>query len=196
MTKLIRPFLLLLFMSLAPALRAQVEVYPYAGKVWSKEASMFSPGQLDVINEPSNWIFGAEVLVGNKKLAPLASLAYMSEAVTIDFDPELIDIGLPQPIPGRGNRLLPQLGLAYRLRQPDASLNLLLIATGVVDVPLNDTEGPYTAEESVTILPRLGAKLTLDFIVIGLDYYADFRKDEAYGNQYPSRLALTLGGRF
>ena len=182
---------LLFYILLAPALRAQVEIFPYAGIGWGQPLAVSVPDLYELRSERGSWQIGADVLIGGRALAPLVGIALgeargRSELIPGPNFNVACDCIIDDP--SQRNFLLPAAGVAYRLQPAAYSFNLLLVAAVAANVDLREGE--------TGILPRLGAKFTVDFVVLSLDYYPELREDEAYENQYPSRLALSLGVRF
>ena len=168
---------LVLTLLYSAALSAQVEVNPYAGVLLSVE-------DLDVPQDGSTfssyngkgYALGADVLIGGRQLALLTGVAYYHKQYTRSGSDDIADETFIVP-----------LGLAYRLRRPDTSFNLVASAAG--------TGGKREGVDGISFGVRGGLTAYFDMVSIGVSYYRGFG-DTQPGRVAANTLALTLGGRF
>lgn len=178
--------LLPLCLLFSASLDAQLEIYPYVGIM--NEANAFvdqSPSDAaTVYGNDRKYAAGADVLFGSRQLAPLAGILWMHRRYSAGPD-SFAD-----------NRLMFPLGLAYRLRHPSTSLNVVITAAGVPAFSLSDDDTPISeARKGIGWGGRGGIVLTFDFITAGFYYYRNFG-DTPIDESQRGSLIFTLGGRF
>lgn len=167
----------LLIVSCFGTLRAQVEVNPYAGLLLSiDDLSLSQDGSAPLTYTGKGYTLGADVFIGGRQLALLTGLAFYSKRYTRSGSDGLSDDAFIVP-----------LGLAYRLRHPDTSFNLVVSAAG--------TAGKREGGDGVSFGARGGLTAYFDMVSIGVNYYRGL-SDTPSGRWEADNLALTLGGRF
>lgn len=172
---------------LSGPLIGQLEVYPYVGIVsgadnfWNVEPD----DALTRYTHQGGYAVGVDVLVGARRLAPLIGLVYQTNR----YDSPRGELDY--------NRALLPLGVAYRLRHPNTSFNLIASAAGVAGRVLDtDDELVDTIREGIQWNLRGGLVLTLDFITLSAHYYRGLSNGTGLENTQNDTFVLGLGGRF
>ena len=156
-----------IFLSLLTApLAAQVEINPYVGRLQEANyAGQFGlPAVVEEATARAPVTLGADVLLGRRQLAPLFGAGYTTATFSGPGSEEAAYAEVRMP-----------LGIAYRLRQPDATFNLVASLAVAPTFSVTGEGVPLFREDSRGLQwnGRAGFTLYLDLITLGGHYYGD-----------------------